>query len=192
MDATRRTYDEIADLWKKYRTKPFDEVIEFFRGVENSLVLDVGCGTGRNLKAIPSSNFVVELDYSYQMLKLNPHKIKVLGDVRNLPFKNNVFDIVLAVSVFNHLNEADLKVALGETKRVLKKGGKMLATFWKRDEFEEGRPVSIPWTKDGKKLERVYFFYGEKTIKKLIEEYLKLDKLYIDKKGMNYILEARK
>lgn len=46
------------------------------------------------------------------------------GDAHNLPFKSNSFDIVIALDVFEHL-EDDI-MSMKEMERVLKKGGKLI------------------------------------------------------------------
>ncbi len=191
-DATRRTYDKVADLWKVYRNKPFKEVVDFMSNVKNSYVLDLGCGTGRNLKAINKTNFIVEADYSLGMLKLNPHPVKVLCDARKLPFAERSFDVVLAVSVLHHLPIDGVKRAASEVRRVLKNKGRALLTFWKKEGVEEGKPVNVPWKKEGVSYDRYYYFYSKETIKTIIQDILRIDKIYIDEKDMNYIVEVRK
>lgn len=53
--------------------------------------------------------------------------IKVIcGDVAKLPFKDNFFDVVTAVAVFEHLLEEDLNKIIEEITRVLKLGGVLL------------------------------------------------------------------
>jgi 1,2-diacylglycerol 3-alpha-glucosyltransferase len=90
-------------------------------------LLELGCGTGRILDAIPEDFLRVGADFAFPML----HEAKGKGDLlinthcEHLPFKNKSFDIVLSLSLFIHLvsDESFLKVAK-ETERVCR--GKMI------------------------------------------------------------------
>ena len=96
-------------------------------------VLDVGCGTGdlllmldekrRNKKAMLN---LCGIDISRKMLekakKNLGSKAKVqYGDVENIPFKANYFDVVTSTEAFHHYEKA--QKAISEMHRVLKKNG---------------------------------------------------------------------
>jgi ubiquinone/menaquinone biosynthesis C-methylase UbiE len=71
-------------------------------------VLEIGVGTGRNLDYYPETTRTVALDLSPEMLKLAARKARrrrrrvdlLLADTQHLPFKDGVFDTVLATLVF--------------------------------------------------------------------------------------------
>jgi ubiquinone/menaquinone biosynthesis C-methylase UbiE len=71
-------------------------------------VLEIGVGTGRNLAHYPAASRTVALDLSPEMLKRAAHKATrdgrtvdlLLADAQHLPFKDGVFDTVLATLVF--------------------------------------------------------------------------------------------
>ena len=71
-------------------------------------VLEIGVGTGRNFAYYPETSKAVALDLSPEMLKLAARKATrrrlgvdlVLADTQHLPFKDGVFDTVLATLVF--------------------------------------------------------------------------------------------
>ena len=50
-------------------------------------------------------------------------------DALNLPFANNYFDVVLSISVIEHINDEGDSLAMKEIWRVLKPGGKLILTF---------------------------------------------------------------
>ena len=54
----------------------------------------------------------------------------IQGDIRNLPFKNNSFDILLDLSTLDHIPENQIIDVLQEYKRVLKKDGILVLIFW--------------------------------------------------------------
>ncbi|MBC7330368.1 class I SAM-dependent methyltransferase [bacterium] len=103
-------------------------LLSAIKGIEAKDVLDVGCGTGGNLTLF--NGFVVGLDVSLQALKLaqkrKPEAILCRGEAENLPFKDDSFDLVLALDLLEHLPD-DIQ-GLREMHRVLRKGGNVLIT----------------------------------------------------------------
>lgn len=104
---------------------------------KESLVLEAGCGVGAQTKIIatknPDSNFV-SIDLSEDSIREAKGMIKSLGinnvefkqaDIYNLPFEDETFDSVLVCFVLEHLHNP--QQALNELKRVLKKGGALIA-----------------------------------------------------------------
>lgn len=105
---------------------------------EGATVLDVGCGSGEDLlslaKGVGSSGRVVGLDFSPELLaqarllvsKENLAEIVELqeGDALNLPFEDNLFDVVHTERVLMHIKEAEK--AISELIRVTKPNGKLV------------------------------------------------------------------
>lgn len=87
-------------------------------------VLELGCSSGFLTEKLGK---VTAIDTSKDMLEItrnkNPQAKVIEADMFELPFKSSSFDKVVTMRVWNHLNEFDLRKALRETKRVLKKGG---------------------------------------------------------------------
>ncbi len=86
---------------------------------KNSSVLEVGCGNGFLTFALEKHfGEVACLDYSRQMLDVNPCRNKILGLSTNLSFKDNSFDIVVESHLLHHLLEKDRFSTLEEMARV--------------------------------------------------------------------------
>lgn len=84
----------------------------------NIRILDLGSGTGLLFEFLGGENLdFIGIDISHEMLKLSKEPGKVLGDLENLPFKANSFDLILSFTVLQNL--PTLKV-LREVRRVLK------------------------------------------------------------------------
>jgi SAM-dependent methyltransferase len=70
----------------------------------DGLVLDVGCGTGRNLPLYGASPQVVGLDPRLQLLEAarrrSPRTALVAGSAEALPFRDGTFDVVVSGLVF--------------------------------------------------------------------------------------------
>jgi SAM-dependent methyltransferase len=106
-------------------------------------------------------------------------------DLRNLPFRNNCFDLVISVSTVEHIgldntrygaderydeeNADSFELAIKEFNRVLKPGGRLLLTVpfgkyqrlsWLQ-QFDGSMIQSLKDSFDGKILEETYFHYTE-------------------------------
>lgn len=96
-------------------------------------ILDVCSGTGDVAIEVSKKNDVIASDFCVEMLELCAEKIKkknlenircVRNDAENLPFRDETFNG--AIVAFGIRNVADIKKALSEMRRVVKKGGKVV------------------------------------------------------------------
>jgi SAM-dependent methyltransferase len=98
------------------------------------LILDAGCGTGRNLKRlIEAGSDGVGIDFSHQMLRVAQRQISdpaiALANLQaDLPFEDELFDAVLCALIGEHLD--DLGFVFKQFFRVLKKGGRLLFSVY--------------------------------------------------------------
>lgn len=87
-------------------------------------VLDVGCGTGYNLKLLERYGKAQGVDMSPEALRFCQERgvtnVK-LHEAEVLPFEDESFDLVTAFDVIEHIE--DDRQALGECYRLLKPGG---------------------------------------------------------------------
>ena len=98
-------------------------------------ILDLGCGYGRLaskiVKDYPGS-YVSGVDISQEYVDLFNQELKEKGkaikaDIRRLPFKNESFDIVIAVTTLMYMvTKDDQSLAIKEILRVLKNGGQFV------------------------------------------------------------------
>lgn len=88
-------------------------------------VLDLGCGTGRNLPLLDPKVRVVGVDPCRQSLltarRRAPRALLVLARAEALPFRDGAFDTVVSGLVF--CSVADPAAGLREVRRVLARGG---------------------------------------------------------------------
>lgn len=92
-------------------------------------VLDTGCGTGGNGEFLQRYGCVTGLDLSALALRLGQRRLPdrlVRGSVVTLPFADAAFDLVTSFDVLYHRAVIDEGVALAETRRVLRSGGRFL------------------------------------------------------------------
>lgn len=83
---------------------------------KNKMVVDIGCGYGNNKPIVLAAGGTW---VGVEPFEGGAHT--VLADARNLPFKNNYFDVAIMDSVLEHIPTVER--AFSEVSRVLKKGG---------------------------------------------------------------------
>ncbi len=115
----------------------------------NGLALDVGGGTGRVARALVTSRGlrVVVIDLSEASLRVamtsgidrSVQSSVALG----LPIQSDVFEVITACQVLQHLDDGELVTALGELRRVIRSGGALVLAGYngsaRRYESEELR-----------------------------------------------------
>lgn len=191
----RRTFDEIAPHFDITRYKPWPESKGFISTFQKgSFFLDIGCGNGRNsIYTAKGGMRVVGMDFSRALLRIARNKIEwkevaeqaevLQGDISSLPFKDNSFDAVLYIATIHHIPRSEeRRRSLGEVKRILKPGGRVLVSAWaqEQDKFREylEKPVPegldygdtfLPWTmKDGRTFQRYYHLFSKGEFEELM------------------------
>lgn len=81
-------------------------------------VLDLGCGSGEISKALLEAGYDVSSVDVVDKAKVDGIKV-VVYDGKNIPFRDNTFDVVLVITVLHHVEK--YKELLLEAKRVGKK-----------------------------------------------------------------------
>ena len=93
----------------------------------NPSILDVGCGTGANLKMLVEFGRTEGVDISPQAVDFCRERgldsVK-LGAIEQLPYDSGSFDLVTALDVVEHLD--DDVAGLREMRRVLRRDGRVL------------------------------------------------------------------
>ncbi len=93
-------------------------------------IVEVGCGSARLSCFLASCGYNTTcLDYSENALEVARKNYQltknkgefILGDVRDLPFQDDIFDIVLSTGLLEHFKEPNIVV--NEMVRILKPGG---------------------------------------------------------------------
>jgi len=135
---------------KKWRADPFDVryyLISKLKDFRSKVVLDVGGGIGIILSEMNKSNFRVNVDISIYALKTCIHKNDpeinpICASMLFLPFKDNVFDIVISAHIIelaklmdiSYVHEggeslfSNMKKVMGEKYRTLSKNGVLFLT----------------------------------------------------------------
>ena len=85
----------------------------------------MGCGTGQLVQALRRLGIDARgLELSQEAIDLSENAVKpflVQGDIVDIPFKENNFEMVVSFDVLEHLERSKLKKSVKETVRVAKK-----------------------------------------------------------------------
>lgn len=95
---------------------------------KNNKILDVGCGTGKNIEEFSKFGTCWGIDYSTEAIafcKKRGIKNAVLGSIQKIPFPAKSFDFITALDVLEHVDDSK---ALKEIYRVLKPKGILIVT----------------------------------------------------------------
>lgn len=151
-------YDKVSRIYDTSRganAETIQKLTELLRIGGDSLILDMGCGTGNYASALRHvAKCVAGIDISTGMLKSARAKHSSLrlvsGDVTRLPFGSQVFDGAFAVQVLHHIR--DRGRFLREAHRVLKRGAylaidncshRQMRTFWLYHYFPKGLELDL-------------------------------------------------
>ena len=108
-------------------------------------VLDVGCGTGLQLAAYQAAGCRCSgIDASPAMLamarrRLGDRASLHLGDAARMPYPDGAFDLILATTALHEMAPQVRAAVLGEMKRVLRAGGRILLTDYEPGPARPGR-----------------------------------------------------
>ena len=123
----------------KAMTKGLSPILKGFQGLN---ILEVGCGVGRWVEVVTEKNSVVGVDISRVMIGLAKNACRgkrssfVVADVSFLPFRENAFDVVISITVLQHLlYERQLLRAISEIARCSKSQALVAEEMWSNKEI---------------------------------------------------------
>ena len=179
-------YNHISSLFSLSRAYLWKGVKNFVNSLDSdSLILDAGCGNGKNM--FRKDCRFIGVDNSEKMIDIvkSEDKWGIIGDIRNLPFDDNMFDAAISVAVIHHLyNVNDRIQAVKEMVRVVKKGAKIFIQVWenmkeKNHKFEQitDNDYLVKWdNRDGNVYRRYYHLFDRE---EFIDLFSKIDNVKI-------------
>ena len=138
------SYNE--EFWNKYsdenEARYNEEFSKFVRDLATSLrctsVLEIGCGTGIDLRLFPDTFQIHGIDLNDRALNIAKEKFAIgdfkKGSITELPFENNSIDFVFTHGLLNYLDDDTLDKGVAEMFRV---SGKYIMNCEKFEENEK-------------------------------------------------------
>ena len=175
-------WDEVfAKKGKVFYTPQEDmkSISSLFKKKDFHSVLDLGCGTGRHAVMLSKAGFkVTGVDISRSGLMQSKAWLKSLGlkakfyqasCFKRLPFDDDSFDAIISIQVVHHNTHDNVKKAIAEIYRVLKKSGLAFITVSvKRNGFRSSMSKKIaPNTYvplDGDEKGLIHFIYTKRLL----------------------------
>lgn len=141
-DAREADLESLVSAYQAWRTSELGQITDrieeelilgLIAPIQNKRVLDVGCGDGvLSVQLARKGGDVIGLDPDPRMLDAARDRASrsragvpyVEGSARSLPFADENFDVVVAVTVLCFVSDAER--ALSEMARVLRPGGRLM------------------------------------------------------------------
>jgi len=134
------------EFWDKYANENEErynaEFAKFTRDLATSLrcasVLEIGCGTGIDLRLFPDTFQIYGIDLNENALNVAKEKIPLgnfkKGTITDLPFENSSIDFVFTHQLLNYLDDDIVEKGVAEMYRV---AGKYIVNCEKFEETEK-------------------------------------------------------
>ena len=200
----KEIYNEIANRFDVSRVRIWPCVKKFLDSFnKDSLLLDVGCGNGKNM--LYRNDLIFKgIDYSIKLVEIckNKNLDVIESTMINIPFESNIFDGIIVIASYHHLsNDEERKQTLDELYRVVKNDGKILMVVWAIEQPEDSTfhftksDELVKWysKENDKNFYRYYHIYAEgellEEIKRLKPEF-NIEYIYLEKG--NWVICLRK
>jgi ubiquinone/menaquinone biosynthesis C-methylase UbiE len=150
------TYNKIASHFSATRYRPWPQVESFLKSLSpDSIMVDVGCGNGKNLGISPGISFGCDIcPKLLDIARERGHNV-IQCDALALPYEDNFADTVISIAVIHHFVTEERRIsAIQEMLRILKLNGRMLIYVWANE--KEGMVQNdcfVGWEKNCKQLD---------------------------------------
>ena len=172
-------YENIAKRFNHSRAFKWKWIDDFYKTLnKNSLVYDIGCGSGRNMN-YDGLQFI-GIDNCHNFIKIcESKKLNVIEtNVTNIPFEDNTADAIICIAMFHQLSSYENRIqTLLEIKRLVKIGEKILLSVWSINQpaktkriFDKYGDNIVLWNNYGIIYERYYYIFQISEIKELFEK----------------------
>jgi SAM-dependent methyltransferase len=167
---THATYDRIAGAYAQRAGTPYEQLDQHVRRFVDALgpgarVGDVGCGPGRDTRALRAAGLVVVgFDLSAGQLRVGGLPGVVQADMRALPAATSILDGVWCQAALLHLPRGFVPTALAEFARVTRPGGRLMLTVAEGD--AEGFEHTVAYADH--ELRRWFTYHREADLRRLL------------------------
>tara|TARA_B110000444_G_scaffold42817_4_gene38720 strand:- start:13814 stop:14434 length:621 start_codon:yes stop_codon:yes gene_type:complete len=174
----RNIYQNIAEHFNDTRVYKWKWVVDFLdKFKDDNLILDLGCGNGRNM--VHNNINFIGFDNCDKFINICKDKgLEVYNsNITQINMKSELADGIICIAVFHHLSTIEHRIeSLKEMKRLLKPGGKILISVWSinqpvnsRRHFNNFGNNIVTWNSFGTNYERFYYIFEPDEIKQLFK-----------------------
>jgi SAM-dependent methyltransferase len=113
---------------------------DYYSLAADASILDIGCAKGFMLKdfaALMPNIAITGIDISQYAIDNADPTVRThldLGNAKNLPYRNGVFDLVISINTIHNLPRGDVVRALREIERVGKGNSFIMVDGWRTEE----------------------------------------------------------
>lgn len=217
-------YKNLAKDYHNKRRHPWKDFEKFLKElIEKGLdikgtVIDLGCANGRHFDLITNSrNRLIGIDNSIEFLKIAKEQLRVKinnelkknqiqiiqADLNYLPIRSTSINSIFSIAAIHHLKTKELRAKIfSEISKVLKNGGFIIFTVWRRwqkrfyihflkdwikrrfypsykkkqikKELKNFGDIFVPWTLSSEniKIKRFYHLYSSHELKKVLKDFI--------------------
>ncbi len=176
---TQFVYNKIAQDFSKTRYKVWQSVARFIGSLpESSYIADIGCGNGKNM--FDPRHQYIGMDLSEEMVQIcqNRGLDAIVGDIRNIPLKDNSVTAAMSVAVIHHLDTRSDRIhAISELARITQSGGRVFICVWAFNQPDESKrkftqhDELVPFhNRNGEVFYRYYHLYSDGELDSEIRE----------------------
>ncbi len=131
IDSVKNMYNDMKEIWPhddKWYQYTYSQISKFLHSIAlkhnfNNQTEILNAGSGGNTYNIPGIHY--HIDIADQKLKNIPNAY--IGNIENMPFADNKFDVCICVG--SVLNYCDALIAISELVRVLKQYGLLILDY---------------------------------------------------------------
>ena len=172
-------YEKIAERFNHSRQFKWKWIDDFYKTLnKESLVYDIGCGSGRNMNY--DGLHFIGIDNCDNFIKICKRKnLNVINNnVTNISLEENTADAIICIAMFHQLSSNNHRIqTLLEIKRLIKPGCKILLSVWSKNQppktrrtFDKYGDNIVLWNNYGSIYERYYYIFKIDEIKELFKK----------------------
>lgn len=194
-----KPYMQIAEHFDKTREYMWKGIKDFIKSKNNTdLLLDAGCGNGKNMLAKNKGINCVGFDFCESNNKIcNKKGLDVSTiNIKTIPYRDSVFDHTFTVAVIHHIEqEIDRVKAINELVRVTKPGGTIFIQVWSADipknkkfiKINDNNDYFITWfVKKDHLIKRYYHLFTREEFNRLLQQIENVKILQIEEEMGNW------
>ena len=132
-DIDEKAYNSDLCVQRYFQRRRTNVIKDALGAGDGDVVLDIGCGSGVQLRALEIKNpkLLIGIDFNKNALIYAKNKMKdncefLIADAQQLPFNDQTINKIICAEIIEHLNEPEKLIS--ETKRVLNNDGCIVIT----------------------------------------------------------------